>query len=89
MGFKGSPPLSDPKMVPNGPIWTVSSIVFGCGQKPGNLPILAAGFIMTAPRCVSVSMGFQNRLFYNRFCTSSKPIVIIVRCPCVSVSMAF
>ena len=34
MGFKGSPPLSDPKMVPNGPIWTISSIVFGCGQKP-------------------------------------------------------
>ena len=49
----------------------------------------AAGFIMTAPWWVSVSLAFLNRVFYNRFCTSSKPIVIIDRCPCVSVSMAF
>ena len=78
MGFKGSPPLSDPKMVPNGPIWTISSTVFCRGQNFKKLPILVAGFLMTASRRVSVSMAFSNNVFYNRFCASSKPIVIIV-----------
>ena len=79
---------SAPHLIP----WSTPSVflLFSCSMALSRWPCPpAVGFSMTASRCVSVSMAFSNRVFYNRFCTSSKPIVIIVRCPCVSVSMAF